>query len=127
MGWEPGSIPGALFFANTGLLEERVGALVTERPGVRAVVLDASATTDIDATGAHALHELASDLDAAGIALHLATVRGPIRDALARGGLWDDLAGRVHLSIGDACAAAAPGSPVCAVQADEDGTNVQVV
>ena len=113
-------VDGPLFFANAKRLEDRVQALVVGRPALRAVVLDASATTDIDATGAHALHDLAGDLDAAGIALHLAVVRGPVRDVLARGGYWEELAGRVHASVADACSALAPSSPLCLIDPDED-------
>jgi SulP family sulfate permease len=113
-------VDGPLFFANAKRLEDRVQALVVGRPALRAVVLDASATTDIDATGAHALHDLAGDLDAAGIALHLAVVRGPVRDVLARGGYWDELAGRVHASVADACSAVAPSSALCQIDPDED-------
>jgi SulP family sulfate permease len=117
-------VDGPLFFANTRRLDERVQALVASRRAVRTVVLDASAITDIDATGVHALHELHTDLDTAGIELHLATVRGPIRDALERGGVWADLAERVHATVADACAVVAAASPLCVTQPDEpvDGT-----
>jgi SulP family sulfate permease len=113
-------VDGPLFFANTKRLEDRVQTLVTGRPRLRAIVLDASATSDIDASGAHTLHELISDLDAAGIALHLAVVRGPVRDVLARGGYWDELHDRVHPSVADACAAVAPSSPLCDIDPGED-------
>jgi SulP family sulfate permease len=83
-------------------------------------VIDSSATTDIDASGAHALHELAADLETAGIALHLAVVRGPIRDVLARGGYWNDFAGRVHPSVSAACLAVDPASVLCAPTTGED-------
>jgi sulfate permease, SulP family len=112
-------VDGPLFFANTKMLEDRVQALVAERPNLDAVILDASATTDIDASGAHTLHALASDLAATGIALHLAVVRGPIRDVLVRGGYWDDLAGHVHASVAEACATVAPSSALCVIQPDE--------
>jgi len=115
-------VDGPLFFANTKSLEDRVQTLVAGRPNLRAVILDASATTDIDASGAHALHELSSDLAAAGIALHLAVVRGPIRDVLSRGGYWEHLADRVHPSVADACSAVAPASPLCLAQPDEKAT-----
>jgi SulP family sulfate permease len=112
-------VDGPLFFANTRRLDERVQRLVASRQSVRTVVLDASAITDIDATGVHALHELLSDLGIAGIELHLATVRGPVRDALQRGGVWSDLSGRVHATVADACAAVAGESPLCVAQPDE--------
>jgi sulfate permease, SulP family len=112
-------VDGPLVFANAKRLDDRVQGLVTGRPDVRAVILDASATTDIDASGALALHDLVSDLDTAGIALHLAVVRGPVRDVLTRGGYWDDLVARVHPSVAAACAAVAPGSALCRRGPDE--------
>lgn len=112
-------VDGPLFFANTKALEDRVNALVGARPQLRAVVLDASATTDIDASGAHTLHELAADLDTAGIELHLAEVRGPIRDVLERGGYWDQLRPRVHPSVAAAARAVAPGSILSEPAPDE--------
>lgn len=119
-------VDGPLFFANTKRLEDRVQATVADRPEVRAVILDASSTTDIDASGAHALHELSADLDAAGIALHLAVVRGPVRDVLDRGGYWRALDDRVHPSVADACEAVAPGSVLSRI-ADDEPRDVHVV
>lgn len=113
-------VDGPLFFANTKRLEDRVQALVSGRPRLRALILDASATTDIDASGAHALHELMADLDSAGIAVHLAVVRGPVRDVLARGGYWDEMRDRVHPSVADACATVAPSSALCDIAPDEE-------
>lgn len=112
-------VDGPLFFANTKRLEDRVNGLVGGRPELRAVVLDAAATTDIDASGAHTLHELAADLDAAGIELHLAEVRGPVRDVLGRGGYWDHLSERVHPSVADAVRAIAPGTILAEPAPDE--------
>ena len=108
-----------LFFANARRFDEHVHALMASRPAVRAIVLDASAITGIDASGVHALRELDRDLADAGVALHLATVRGPTRDALARGGVWDGLVDRVHPSVAAACAATAPGSLICDIQPGE--------
>lgn len=120
-------IDAPLFFANVRRLDEHVQALLATRPEARAIVLDASAITDIDASGVHALRELDRDLAAAGIALHLATVRGPVRDALARGDAWDGIAERVHPSVAAACAATAPGSPLCGIQPGEAADDGHVV
>lgn len=101
-------VDGPLFFANTKALEDRVAALVANRPAVDTVVLDASGIGDLDASGAHVLAELDADLRASGVALHLATVRGPVRDVMHRAGLWDDMSGRIHPSITDAIASIEP-------------------
>lgn len=62
-------------------------------------MLDCSAVTGMDTDGAHALAELDRKLDDASVALHLATVRGPVRDVLERAGLWDRLHDRIHPAI----------------------------
>jgi SulP family sulfate permease len=103
-------VDGPLFFANTKALEDRIAAVVAERPAVDAVVLDASGIGDLDASGAHLLDELDRDLAESGVTLHLATVRGPVRDVMHRAGLWDSLTGRIHPSLTAAVAAVDPGS-----------------
>ncbi|HWL41854.1 MAG TPA: sulfate permease [Ilumatobacter sp.] len=118
---------GPLFFANSRRLGDHVQRLVASRAGVRSVVLDASAITDIDATGIHALADLDRDLATAGVTLHLATVRGPVRDSLRRGGTWDDLADRVHPSLAAACTAIAPESVLCGPRPGESTVDTRVV
>ena len=92
-------VDAPLFFANAQSVADRVLALVAQRQALRSVVLDASAVTDIDADGAHTLHELDRRLSDNDVALHLATVRGPVRDVLARSGDWQDLCRRSHPDI----------------------------
>jgi SulP family sulfate permease len=117
-------VDGPLFFANTKSLEDRVAALVADRPSVDTVVIDASGIGDLDASGAHLLHELDSDLLASGVTLRLATVRGPVRDVMHRAGLWDDLEDRIHPSVQAAVAAAEPDSELLNVRDDEPPTAV---
>jgi sulfate permease, SulP family len=77
-------------------------------------VLDASAMVAIDATGAHTLHALREDLEEAGVDLHLATVRSPVRDTLQRAGVWDDITrGHDHADLDEAvdCASGAADGP----------------
>ncbi|MER7458773.1 sulfate permease [Micromonospora sp. NPDC126480] len=113
-------VDGPLYFANAQLLEDRLLALAEERDELEVIVLDASAISDTDADGAHALAELRQRLDARGVALHLATVRGPVRDLLDRAGVWQPMrtAGRVHHDVSAALSAAgvelaspSPGEP----------------
>jgi SulP family sulfate permease len=117
-------VDGPLFFANTKSLEDRVAALVADRPSVDTVVIDASGIGDLDASGAHLLHELDGDLLASGVTLRLATVRGPVRDVMHRAGLWDDLEDRIHPSVQAAVAAAEPDSELLQVRDDEPPTAV---
>lgn len=99
-----------LFFANAKVFEDRIAALLAERPEVIAVIVDASGVGDLDVSGANLLSELDADLAASGVTLHLATVRGPVRDVLARSGQWDRFEGRVHPNLTAAIAACVPGS-----------------
>jgi SulP family sulfate permease len=116
---------GPLFFANTKFLADRMGAITRERPELRDVVLDASAIGAIDASGLHALHELHDDLEASGVHLHLATVRGPVRDALDRSELRQVFDGRIHANLHDAVTAVGgDGCPLCAPDPSETPTAV---
>lgn len=117
-------VDGPLFFANTKALEDRVAALVAERPAVDTVVIDASGIGDLDASGAHLLHELDDDLTASGVTLRLATVRGPVRDVMQRAGIWDHMSGRIHPSVQAAVAAVEPGSDLLVARPDEPPTAV---
>ena len=92
-------VDAPLFFANAQHVSDRVLDLVAQRPALRAVVLDASAVTDIDADGAHTLHELDRRLADNDVLLHLTTVRGPVRDVLQRSGDWSGLCRRSHPDI----------------------------
>ena len=105
-------IDAALSFANAtnvkALLITHADAVVDEP---RALVLDASGINDIDATGADMLDEVLPELDDRDVALHLADVKGPVRDVLRRAGLWDRLDDRIHASTHDAVAAIAARRP----------------
>jgi sulfate permease, SulP family len=105
-------VDGPLFFANTKFLEDRLTSLVADRPLVHAVVLDAAAIGDLDASGAHLLTELDRDLAQGGVELHLATVRGPVRDVMQRTELWAQMEHRIHPSVGAAIEAIDPGCPL---------------
>ena len=90
-------IDAALSFVNAqtvkALCLRHAGELDTEP---RALILDCSGINDIDATGADVLSEIITEVDEMGVTLHLADVKGPVRDVLRRSGLWDRLDGRIH-------------------------------
>jgi sulfate permease, SulP family len=82
-------IDGALLFASAQSVIRRLEAMIASRGDeLEAVVLDASAVADIDGDGVHVLDEFERTLEARSVTLHLATVRGPVRDALERAGRW---------------------------------------
>jgi len=88
----------SLYFANSRYLEDRIAALVAERPELQHVILMCSAVNAIDASALESLEEINHRLHDAGIALHLSEVKGPVMDGLKRSPFLDDLTGRVFLS-----------------------------
>ncbi|MFI7549435.1 SulP family inorganic anion transporter [Micromonospora sediminimaris] len=105
-------VDGPLYFANAQFLEDRLLSLAEQRPELTALVLDASAISDADVDGAHAVAELHKRLASRGVALHLATVRGPVRDLLGRAGVWQTVhsVGHVHPDLTAAVAASGGGA-----------------
>lgn len=79
-----------LFFANGSQLTDRVTELVQNADGrLRAIVLDAEAITDIDVTGAEALHEVAEMLLRQGVDLAMSRLRPGLRERFERFELLD--------------------------------------
>lgn len=90
-----------LYFANSQAVADVISGASVQRPELRAVVLDASSMPWIDYTGTEALAELDRDLTDAGVTLHLASVRGPVADVLARSRTSGHLlaGGRAHPDV----------------------------
>ena len=109
-------VDAALSFVNANhvkkLLLGHADTASTQDPKV--LVLDASGINDIDATGADMLGELLAELDEQGVSLHLADVKGPVRDVLRRAGIWDALGDRVHTGTHAAVAALTSVPPAAA-------------
>lgn len=82
-----------------------------EPTGQPALILDSSGINDIDATGAEMLHEVMSELAEQEVILHLADVKGPVRDVLRRAGLWGELAPCIHASTHEAVKAIVADQP----------------
>lgn len=88
-----------LFFANAQFVEDALEAELADHAAAKHLVLIASGVNGIDASGLHALGELKRRLASRGVNLHLAEVKGPVMDALARAGFEQELApGRVFLT-----------------------------
>jgi SulP family sulfate permease len=95
----------SLSYLNSTFLKRRIAQLRADHPGgLRAVVLDCSGVNDLDSSAEHTLHEVDDELAAAGVELHLAAVKGPVRDVLDRSGLAAHLATRLHLDADAALA-----------------------
>ena len=88
----------SLYFANARVLEDRVNALVAERPQLQHLVLQCSAINDIDASALESLEAINQRLAEAGMRLHLSEVKGPVMDRLQGTAFLAHLSGRVYLS-----------------------------
>lgn len=95
---------GPLFFGNAGVFEDRLHTLVKARGDVlRLVVLDASAIHSMDSTSVHTLEGMLDTFDAMKIHFYTAYVRGPIRDVMKRGGLYERIGTSNHfMTVADA-------------------------
>ncbi len=111
---DPGGIilrlDGALDFLSVQRVTAKIRDRVAAEHSIRWVVLEASGINGIDATGVQALYDLQHHLRAAGVSLHLATLRGRERDVVQRAGLWAELVdGTCHADIPSALRAAGVG------------------
>ena len=92
--------------AHLRAIEARLGFEINHapvlEPAVHDLVLVMSAVNRVDMTALEALTEMDEDLGKRHIRLHLAEVKGPVQDRLARTPLWQSLKGRIYLSCNDA-------------------------
>ena len=92
-------IDAPLSFTGARPIAERIAEVVRGRPDTSRVVIDCSAINTADFTGIEMLSTLRDELDAAGVALHLAALRGPVRDILRRDPAYSDWAPRIHPTV----------------------------
>jgi sulfate permease, SulP family len=79
-----------LFFANGVVFGDAVRRAVNEADGIRHVVIDMEAVTDVDVTGAEAFEALRTWLDAKSVELAFSRVRDDARSRLVQLGLLTD-------------------------------------
>jgi MFS superfamily sulfate permease-like transporter len=93
-----------LFFANAEQFRERLLRAVSASPTpVRRIILAAEPVTDVDVTSGDMLAELDASLRAAGIELHFAELKDPVKDKLKRFGLFERFgADSFHPTVGAA-------------------------
>lgn len=101
----------SLNFSNVAFLKRRMAQLASDHPGISAIVLDASGVNDLDASGEQTLSELVDEYDLGGVRIHLAAVKGPVRDVMIRSGLWARMYGRAHVGVHEAVEAALGARP----------------
>ncbi|SHL25215.1 SulP family inorganic anion transporter [Roseibium suaedae] len=92
----------SLFFANSRYLEDKIYALIAERPTIEHVVLMCPAVNAIDASALESLEEINHRLQDSGVSFSLSEVKGPVMDKLKRTDFLAHLTGKVFLSQYDA-------------------------
>lgn len=89
----------SLYFANAPYVETELQTRVLETPGLRAVVLIMSGVNAVDASGLEVLEALADGLATQQVPLHLAEIKGPVLDQLARSRVYQRIGtAAIHLS-----------------------------
>ena len=79
----------SLLYVNADSVLESVSRYVRERPDVRLVVCDLSASPFIDLAGSRMLHQLHDELASRGIALRIVGAHGRVRDLLRADGIGE--------------------------------------
>jgi high affinity sulfate transporter 1 len=89
-------VDSSIFFANAATVQDQINDLIDklDQP-VELVVLDLEATPLLDITGADMLADIHRQLATRGIALKLASVKGPVRDVLRAEG-FEDFIGKIE-------------------------------
>jgi SulP family sulfate permease len=104
--WEDKAIlrvDAPLTFINIQFIKSYIEELLLDRPGIKTVVLDAAAISQIDASAIEELSGLLQDFKAQGKTLLLTDVVGPVRDTLFKTGLIDQIGKtNMFLTLNDA-------------------------
>jgi sulfate permease, SulP family len=96
-------IDASLYFANMAFLTSRLEREVAGRPDLHTIVLDFSGVNDIDAVALGTFGELLASFSERGIDVHVAAMKGPVRDLVQRAGWPRRFGDRIdHLSVAHA-------------------------
>ncbi|MCB0592823.1 MAG: solute carrier family 26 protein [Lewinellaceae bacterium] len=77
-----------LYFANVSFFKDKIEEEIAKRSGkLRLFILDANSINGLDSSGMHALEEIAGFCRESGVGFNMASVKGPVRDILVKGGL----------------------------------------
>lgn len=90
-----------LYFANSNYFRERIEQEILRKgEALKHIILVGSSINHMDSSAVHALEEVLTFAQSAGVTLHLASVKGPVRDILKRAHFVDKLGEHnFHLSI----------------------------
>ncbi len=96
----------SLNYLNVSFMKDQIRRLLSQDP--HALVLDLSSVNDVDSSAADTLTELLDELDDEGVAVHIASYRGPVLEILDRTEIPERVDG-VHEDVHEAAMAAAAG------------------
>jgi SulP family sulfate permease len=88
----------SLYFANAQVIEDKIESLVADSIDTHAVLLIMSAVNQLDSTALGMLDELEKNMQAKGISLQFAEVKGPVLDRLLNTDLGQRMQDRIFLS-----------------------------
>lgn len=81
-----------LYFANVNYFLDTINALAAQKgDALRVLVINAESINNLDSSGVHALEELLRQFRQRGISVFFVSVKGPVRDAMARAGLIEKI------------------------------------
>lgn len=84
-----------LYFANVNHFRESIDDLVSKKGNaLRAIVINAESINNLDSSGVHALEELIEQYRQQNIGVYFVSVKGPVRDAMAKAHLIDKIGGQ---------------------------------
>lgn len=90
----------SLYFANTAFWENWLNAATLNRPDLRYLILDFSAVNDVDAVALETLEDLIESLEERDVELHIAGMKGPVRDIVEKAGWMQKFGTNIsHLSV----------------------------
>ncbi len=93
-------IDASLYFANMGFLENSLRTALVEETEYRDIILDFSGVNDMDAVAVETLEMLMGEMGAQGVTVHIAAMKGPVRDITARAGWPERFGERVsHMAL----------------------------
>lgn len=97
-------IDAPLSFTAARPIADRLTEVVRDQPAARHLVIDCSAVNTADYTGMEMLVNLRDELREAGVEVHLATLRGPVRDIVDRTSFFpgERAEERIYATVADA-------------------------
>ncbi len=81
-----------LYFANVSYFLDAINELAAQKgDALRSLIINAESINNLDSSGVHALEELLVQYQQQGVAVRFVSVKGPVRDAMARAGLIEKI------------------------------------